>query len=157
MEDRSCQKDSSSLPVNGDVLLIRLQGMFYNSYEDSAKVLSVLTGYKIKQVSAKSKLKCGFPSNALDKNIALFNASHISFCIMNKDKVVAEHYTLFNMYKDYLHAFDDKKVIRNWEDEPSRPGKVSLDSNLDKKKTSSEKDVRESFFRRLKNKVGKFL
>jgi len=157
MEDKERQKVAVKTAVNDEILIIRLQGMFYNSYEDSAKVLSVLTGYKVKQVSATSKLKCGFPSNALDKNVALFNDSHISFCIMNKDEVVAERYTLLNMYKDYLNSFDDNSVIKKWEADGTED-KTLLPKAFDGKEVIYTKGKKkESLLNRLKNKVGKFL
>ena len=157
MEDKERHKVTTKTGVNDEILIIRLQGMFYNAYDDSAKVLSVLTGYKVKQVSATSKLKCGFPSSALDKNVAMFNNSHISFCIMNKEKVVAERYTLLNMYKDYLYSFDDNRVIKKWETDGTEDKTHRLKA-LDRKEDIYTKDKKkESFLIRLKNKVGKFL
>ena len=135
-----------------NLVIIRLQGMFYNAYEDSARVLSLVTGYKIKQVSKTSKLKCGFPSNALEKNTDLLIENCINFRITDKDEVVSEGYFENNQFNNCLHDFDDGKVVRVWETETEKSKNyIRIDSV--KKKKEDENNRKESFFERLKKLI----
>ena len=54
-----------------EIVIIRLRGMFYNAFEESAFALSVLTGYKVKRNSQTSMCKCGYPSTAFEKVLEL--------------------------------------------------------------------------------------
>ena len=154
MEDKADITKRSISMDESNLVIIRLQGMFYNAYEDSARVLSLVTGYKIKQVSKTSKLKCGFPSNALEKNTGLLIENCINFRITDKDEVVSEGYFENNQFNNCLHDFDDGKVVRAWETETEKSRNYTRIDSV-KKKTECENNRKESIFERLKNLIKK--
>lgn len=111
MED-NCAVYSASVAEREGVVAVRLQGMFYNAYSDSAKVLSVVTGYKIKQNTATSQLKCGFPSNALEKVKELFQRENVSFMAFDKDHLVCFFSSGRDGYDRAMKQFSDASIIR---------------------------------------------
>lgn len=105
-------------------IILQLRGMFYNAFEESAVVLSEVTGYKLKPMQSGT-LKCGFPANALEKNIELFKKKNISFKvyengieeysylgatdnfynILNKHSFKKEEYHIMNIEKEKQQGF----------------------------------------------------
>lgn len=154
MEDKADITKRSISMDESNLVIIRLQGMFYNAYEDSAKVLSLITGYKIKQVSKTSKLKCGFPSNALEKNTGLLIDNCINFRITDKDEVVSEGYFENNQFSKCLHDFDDGKIVRTWETETEKLKNYACIDSV-KQKTEGKNNRKESIFERLKKLIKK--
>lgn len=94
------------------MLLIRLQGNFYNAYDDDAKVLSVLMGYKIRERSS-GKLRCGFPieGSASERVADTLRSNHVSFKIMIKDETVSEAEYDDDAFAAILSEFDEKMII----------------------------------------------
>lgn len=100
--------------MEDNILIIKLQGMFFNAYGDNAKVLGEITGYKVKQASETSQYKCGFPYNALDKVVELLNGAYVNYKIFNKRKVIEKRIENTNMYLDYLHVFSEERIEKPW-------------------------------------------
>lgn len=93
-----------------DTVVIRLRGMFYNAADKSAIVLSSVTSYQLKQTSPKSKLKCGFPSNALEKVTDLLRKEQIDFAIFEgNDLIDKESFGTKNTYVSWLAIHDFEK------------------------------------------------
>lgn len=129
---------SANLAENDErhILIIKLQGMFYNAYENNAKVLSQVTNYKIKQPTKNAKLKCGFPSNAADKVARQLREAGVSFAIMNKDIMVAGFWTSENAYEALLESFPNERIVRSWEekidtDDKKVSGKSVKETNIE--------------------------
>lgn len=100
--------------MEDNILIIKLQGMFFNAYGDNAKVLGEITGYKVKQVSETSQYKCGFSYNALDKVVELLDGAYVNYKIFNKDKIIKKRIENTNMYLDYLHVFSEERIEKPW-------------------------------------------
>jgi hypothetical protein len=83
---------------------IRKLGVFYNAFDDNAKILNYLFGYQIKDN------RCGFPLNALTKVINTLEEKKISYEVLgecNKD------FKNLNAYNKYLEKAQDKLDINN--------------------------------------------
>jgi hypothetical protein len=92
-------------------VVIRLRGSFYNAFDESAFILSFLMGYKVKKISETAKCKCGFPSNALEKVISVFNTEMVDYVILDASKIVAQkEFFSDNKYDDILNSFDINTV-----------------------------------------------
>lgn len=92
-----------------DTLILRLRGNFYHSFEDSAFVLSALTGYKLRRRSKKSLYTCGFPHNALDKVIDILQQSRVNYIIFSAQEIVAHEIYNDNSFASTALAFDSFK------------------------------------------------
>lgn len=92
-----------------DTLILRLRGNFYHSFEDSAFVLSALTGYKLRRRSKKSLYTCGFPYNALDKVIDILQQSRVNYIIFSAQEIVAHEIYNDNSFASTALAFDSFK------------------------------------------------
>ena len=57
-------------------------GIFYIALQEDAKVLSQKFGLKLTNLS-DTIIKCGFPSNSIDKYISLFTNNNIKFKIID--------------------------------------------------------------------------
>ena len=69
-------------------LILRLRGNFYQSFDDSAFALSVITGYKLRRRSKNSLYTCGFPCNALDKVMELIQKAKINHIVFDAQEIV---------------------------------------------------------------------
>lgn len=102
---------SANLAESEETVLIKLQGMFYNAYDDSAKVLHMVTGYKVKRGSDTSRLKCGFPTNALSKVVSQLTESSVSYRVTNKMEVVSENKATGNRFSELIKSFSDDEIV----------------------------------------------
>lgn len=91
----------------GNVIL-QLRGMFYNAFENSAIVLSAITGYKLKRMQSGT-LKCGFPANALEKNIELLKRKNISFKVYQNEKEEFSYTGNTDKFNELISKHSDKK------------------------------------------------
>lgn len=93
-------------------VVIRLQGSFYNAYDDCAFVVGALMGYKVKKKSANSKFRCGFSSKALDKVKSVFEAERVNYIVFeNKAMVACRDYGDDNKFEFYLKTFDKNSIL----------------------------------------------
>lgn len=93
-----------------ETIIIRLRGMFYNAFEESALVLSVITGYKVKRTSSASMSKCGYPSTAFEKVLALLKREHINYVIYEGKEIVEKECFKDNRFLNVLQKFDDSMI-----------------------------------------------
>lgn len=93
-----------------ETIIIRLRGMFYNAFEESAFVLSVITGYKVKRTSSTAMSKCGYPSTAFEKVLALLKKEHINYVIYEGKAIVEKECFKDNRFLSVLHEFDDSTI-----------------------------------------------
>lgn len=98
------------LTLYKETVIVRLRGMFYNAFEESAFVLSVLTGYKTKKSSLNAMCKCGYPETAFDKVLELFKRNHVNYVIYKGSEIIEEEVFEDNQYNIILKGFD-KNVI----------------------------------------------
>lgn len=98
------------LTLYKETVVIRLRGMFYNAFEESAFVLSVITGYKIKKTSLTAMCKCGYPSTAFGKVLGLLKDGHINFVIYEGTKIIEKESFEDNRYLKVLQEFDDSTI-----------------------------------------------
>ena len=156
-KNRKKKKEASAnLAESKSFVLIKLRGMFYNAFSDSARVLSYVTGFKVKQTSETAQPKCGFPSGSLDKVAAILKDNDISFEIYNKDERVAFNDAgENNRYDEILFLFDENNIIKAWENGAGKPDvaeKISEDNSKEKTVLPAKK---ESVLKRLFH--GRFL
>lgn len=78
LEKAQCEQLADQYP---GTLILQLRGKFYNAFDDSAKVLASIMGYKVKE-STTGRSKCGFPSDALNKVMGCLKTSRISYVIL---------------------------------------------------------------------------
>lgn len=96
------------------MLIMQLQGMFYNTYEESAFALSSIMGYQVRRKSDKSKNKCGFPSKALDKVVNQLKSCNVSYVVIEGTEVVdAEDFNAKNKFMDYVNSFNKDNIVTN--------------------------------------------
>jgi hypothetical protein len=81
---------------------IRKLGLFYNSFDDDAKIMNYLFGYQIKDN------RIGFPLNALNKVINTLEDKKISYEILGETK---KDFKNLNTYNIYLEKAQDKLEI----------------------------------------------
>lgn len=86
---------------NPSTLVLQLQGGFYHAYDDSAKVLASISGYKLRQKSS-GRLECGFPLNALEKNISLLDQKGIRYIVFNGEAVIKKNPCDGKRYEEVL-------------------------------------------------------
>lgn len=77
-------------------------GNFYNVYGDDAKVVSVLTNYKV------INNRLGFPISMINKVIGLLDNNKISYIIFDKDNVVNEYKGIKKKYKCILDKYENQ-------------------------------------------------
>lgn len=92
-----------------DTLILRLRGNFYQSFDDSAFVLSAITGYKLRRRSKNSLYTCGFPCNALDKVMDLMQKAKINHIVFDAQEIVAQEIYDDNSFASIVPAFDSFK------------------------------------------------
>lgn len=91
------------LENNPSTLVLQLQGKFYHAYENPAKVLAVLTGYKLRE-KTNGRLECGFPVNALEKNMSLLRREEIRYIVFNGEDVISENPCSSKRYEEVLEG-----------------------------------------------------
>lgn len=129
------------------VVTMRLQGMFYEAYSDSAKVLSVITGFKIKQKTANSQLKCGFPSSSLGKIEGLLREHDICYMVSTPHNITCYLSSNHASYDAALKMFSDASVIRPYLNEGNETEVPKSDTEaIDKVSVPEEK---KSFLSRI--------
>ena len=77
-------------------------GKFYNVYGDDAKVVSVLTGYRI------INNRLGFPISMINKVIGLLDNKKISYIIFDKDNVIRKYKGINKIYKCILDKCENQ-------------------------------------------------
>ena len=77
-------------------------GKFYNVYGDDAKVVSIITDYRI------INNRLGFPINMINKVMGLLDNKKISYIILNKDNVVNEYKGINKIYKCILDKCENQ-------------------------------------------------
>ena len=65
-------------------VIIMIEGMFYVARGTSARILSTLTGYKLKNIG-NGKVRCGFPPQSMSRVKKLFERAHINYVIYSGD------------------------------------------------------------------------
>ncbi len=95
------------------MLRLKLRGMFYNAFGDDARVLSQVTGYKVKE-SGNGNCKAAFPcdDNTLNKVCDNLDGCNISYLITTKEDVVRQKEFLNDRYDEYLSYFDDSNIVK---------------------------------------------
>ncbi|MDD3417481.1 MAG: hypothetical protein PHY47_26400 [Lachnospiraceae bacterium] len=94
------------LSIHKETVIVRLRGMFYNTFEESAFVLSLLTGYKVKKTSQNAMCKCGYPETAFDKVLDLLKKNHVNYVIYNGAEIIEKEIFEDNHYGSFLKEFD---------------------------------------------------
>lgn len=86
---------------NPSTLVLQLQGGFYHAYDDSARVLANITGYKLRQ-KPTGRLECGFPANVLEKIIDVLKRDGIRYIVFKGEAVIKENPCDGKRYKEVL-------------------------------------------------------
>lgn len=121
------------------MLIMRLRGKFYNSFEDSAYALSVVTGYKLSRKSEKAMFSCGFPIDALDKVISLLKEKQIDYIVFDGTEVVSiDLFGENNCFDQIVEGFP--------------PAMSFLNDLADETKTSCKKNISEFESEHLKER-----
>ena len=97
---------------NNEPVIVKQQGLFFNAYSDSARILAYVTEYKIKQVSQNSQPKCGFPVDALDKVVRILESENVCFKIMKREETVAAFFPEKSNNSEILKRFDENKIVK---------------------------------------------
>lgn len=92
-----------------NTLILRLQGKFYNAYNDSAYLLHRTMGYKV-NTTPSDKRKAGFPIESLDKVLKVLKTARINVCVINGDKMIVDESFCDNQYLQELSKA--KAIIR---------------------------------------------
>ena len=69
-------------------VIIMIEGMFYVARGTSARILSTLTGYKLKNIG-NGKVCCGFPPQSMSRVKKMFARAHINYVIYSGDLMEA--------------------------------------------------------------------
>lgn len=94
-----------------DTLILRLVGRFFTAYEDSARVLSVLMGYKIRKITVNAMPKTNFPADdTLDKVVRILDAEHVNYVVFEKENVIANADFPDNGYRRVLGTFNENEI-----------------------------------------------
>lgn len=133
---------------NPSTLVLQLQGGFYHAYEDSAKVLAAITGYKLREKSS-GKLECGFPVTALEKNISLLSQKDIRYVVFNGEAVIKRNSCDGKRYKEVLEGNLPPPVVSPANRTKDSPPKNKPKKELDLVNVSFKcpRDVYEQFLR----------
>lgn len=67
---------------NNNYIYLFKSGIFYIALQEDAKIISQKFGLKLTNLS-DTIIKCGFPSNSIDKYISLFTNNNIKFKIID--------------------------------------------------------------------------
>jgi hypothetical protein len=132
-----------------NTLILRLQGMFYHAYGNSAFVLAAVTGYSViitrgtlcdKQGvgcedCGKCTFSCGFPINTLSKVTDLLGERNINYVVFDGDTVA--HSLDFNTTNRFLEFLGDGKSVI---DVPAKADVKSGMKSEDKKAVLSESE-----------------
>lgn len=118
MQKANCDKLAEKYP---NVVILQLRGKFYNSYGDSAIVLSAVTGYKLIRKSTQ-RLRCGFPVNSVEKVVSTFKSKHISFMFFDN---AATSNTAFFDDNHFLDFLDKNVVIKDEEKQKAEKNVLS--------------------------------
>ncbi len=92
------------------MLQVKLRGSFYNAFDDDAKVIAQVMGYKVKEQST-GRLRAGFPADSIDKVRDELSACDISFVACHGDDEVARFDSENDRYNEYLSYFDNAKIV----------------------------------------------
>ena len=84
------------------VVKVYKHGNFYNVYGDDAKVVSILTGYRV------INNRLGFPISMINKVIGLLDNNKISYIILDKDNVIRKYKGINKMYKYILDKYENQ-------------------------------------------------
>lgn len=123
------------------MLIMRLRGKFYNSFEDSAYALSVVTGYKLCRKSEKAMFSCGFPSEALDKVISLLKEKQIDYIVFDGAEVVSiDLFGENNCFNQIVEGFPPAmSFLNDLADETKASCKTNI-SKFDSEQLEEKKD-----------------
>ncbi len=94
-----------------DTIILMLRGSFYNAYDDSAKVLSMITGYKVRKKD--DQLQCGFPAtkSTIEKVISSCTEKRIPFAMVTADEIKRPYEGDEKAYKNMLAVFDESTIV----------------------------------------------
>ena len=117
-----------------DVLILQSEGLFYVAYDESACVLSDVTGYKLVEMET-GLLRCSGPASKLESMIGRLEQQEISYIAIKKDSILFSHEfekNKFRTYADREHLPSDARKSEKVENSvPAEP----------KQKTVSKDDV----------------
>ena len=85
------------------------EGCFYEAYDDDARVLSHIMGYRIKERRNHS-LRCGFPENSLEKICGILEESGVSLVVIEREGIGYERKFDVSEYNNALRCFDETRV-----------------------------------------------
>lgn len=71
-------------------IVLVLQGGFYHTVDDAAKVLASIMGYKLRQTNG-GEVECGFPYNTLDKVMSKLEYERINYVVYQKDMITNQY------------------------------------------------------------------
>lgn len=83
-----------------DVLILQSEGLFYVAYEESACVLSDITGYKLVEMES-GLLRCSGPANKLETMIEMLEKHEVSHIAIKKDSIVFSKEFEKNQFRKY--------------------------------------------------------
>ena len=115
------------------VLQVKLRGNFFNAFDDDAKVLGQVMGYKVKEQST-GRFRAAFPYDSIGKVSDELSACGISFVAYHGDDEIGRYDSENDRYNEYLSYFDNSRII-------SYEGKLSGNVTDIKKKSIKNEDV----------------
>lgn len=122
-----------------DTLILRLQGLFYIAYDESAYVLSVVSGYQVRREFEKSKCKCGFPKGSLDKVTKLLDKNHVNYIALKGSEVAAAgDFNSDNRFNDCVSSFNKNNIVTKGNKVKSDNKLSEFGVDMDISKTTSE-------------------
>lgn len=79
------------------VVKIYKHGKFYNVYGNDAKVVSIITGYRV------INNRLGFPVSMINKVMGLLDRNKIGYIVFDKDNIIEQRKGIKNRY---INTFD---------------------------------------------------
>ena len=124
-----------------DTVLLRLRGKFYNAFDDSAKIIGELLGYKVRAKNGRCRV--GFPVESFEKVIDCLKRENVNTICFDGETKTAEAFFENNQYQSILKDFDDSSIEYTKKD----AGKSEF--KMVQKSSESEIDIKEQPNRQL--------
>lgn len=90
-------------------VIIMIEGMFYVARGTSARILSTLTGYKLKNIG-NGKVRCGFPPQSMSRVEKMFARAHINYVIYSGDLMEAHGEFPDNAFRLFTDRVDSGRI-----------------------------------------------
>ncbi len=91
---------------SSEFVVIRKMGLFYNVFDDDAKIISYLLGYRV------INGRCGFPNNSFNKVVNTLDEKKVNYIIIDNDEI-KQDFKKLNKYNYYLAKSQNKLTVIN--------------------------------------------